>query len=60
MQNQNNGLDQPAVQEEYIGVENGEIYTRESGQGQPVIVLHGGPDFNHSYFFSKNEARRQP
>ena len=25
------------------------LYTRESGKGPPIIVLHGGPDFDHSY-----------
>ena len=25
------------------------LFTREIGQGQPLIVLHGGPDFDHSY-----------
>lgn len=25
------------------------LYAREAGRGQPVIVLHGGPDFDHSY-----------
>jgi pimeloyl-ACP methyl ester carboxylesterase len=25
------------------------LYAREIGRGQPVIVLHGGPDFDHSY-----------
>jgi proline iminopeptidase len=25
------------------------IYLREIGRGQPVIVLHGGPDFDHGY-----------
>jgi proline iminopeptidase len=25
------------------------LYIREIGNGQPVIVLHGGPDFDHSY-----------
>jgi proline iminopeptidase len=25
------------------------LYSREIGQGQPIIVLHGGPDFDHSY-----------
>jgi proline iminopeptidase len=25
------------------------LYVREIGNGQPVIVLHGGPDFDHSY-----------
>src|SRR5262249_28515490 len=26
-----------------------ELYAREVGQGTVVIVLHGGPDFDHSY-----------
>ena len=25
------------------------LYTRDIGRGQPVIVLHGGPDFDHRY-----------
>ena len=25
------------------------LYSREIGQGQPIIVLHGGPDFDHGY-----------
>jgi proline iminopeptidase len=25
------------------------IYFREIGRGQPIIVLHGGPDFDHGY-----------
>lgn len=25
------------------------LYVRVIGQGQPVVVLHGGPDFDHSY-----------
>jgi proline iminopeptidase len=25
------------------------LYTRDVGRGQPIIVLHGGPDFDHSY-----------
>jgi proline iminopeptidase len=25
------------------------LYARSIGQGQPIIVLHGGPDFDHSY-----------
>lgn len=25
------------------------LYARTIGQGQPVIVLHGGPDFDHGY-----------
>lgn len=25
------------------------MYSREIGQGTPIIVLHGGPDFDHTY-----------
>ncbi len=25
------------------------LYSREVGRGRPIIVLHGGPDFDHSY-----------
>jgi proline iminopeptidase len=30
-------------------VPHAELFVREVGQGQPVVVLHGGPDFNHTY-----------
>ena len=26
------------------------LYAREIGRGRPLIVLHGGPDFDHAYF----------
>ena len=26
------------------------LYVRELGEGTPVIVVHGGPDFDHEYF----------
>src|SRR6266567_5274563 len=32
-----------------IAVGTASIYSREIGQGQPIIVLHGGPDFDHGY-----------
>jgi proline iminopeptidase len=35
--------------ESRIPVGGAELYAREVGQGTPVIVLHGGPDFDHSY-----------
>ena len=25
------------------------LYAREIGRGQPIVVLHGGPDFDHGY-----------
>jgi proline iminopeptidase len=32
-----------------IRVGRASLYSREIGRGQPIIVLHGGPDFDHSY-----------
>jgi proline iminopeptidase len=39
----------PAAREGTISVKNAELYYREVGQGQPIIILHGGPDFDHTY-----------
>ena len=38
-----------AAREGYIPVDHAHVYYREVGQGQPVLVLHGGPDFDHRY-----------
>jgi proline iminopeptidase len=35
--------------ESRIQVGDAELYCREIGLGQAIIVLHGGPDFDHSY-----------
>jgi pimeloyl-ACP methyl ester carboxylesterase len=35
--------------ESRIPVGGADLYSREIGQGTPIIVLHGGPDFDHSY-----------
>ena len=35
--------------ESRIPVQGGELYCREVGQGTPMIVLHGGPDFDIAY-----------
>jgi proline iminopeptidase len=41
--------DRPAPRDGYIPVEGAQLYVREIGRGQPIIVLHGGPDFDHDY-----------
>jgi proline iminopeptidase len=30
-------------------VENATLFYREIGQGRPIIIIHGGPDFDHTY-----------
>ena len=35
--------------ESRVPVGGAELYAREIGKGTSVIVLHGGPDFDHSY-----------
>ena len=37
------------VSEARIPVGNTSLFARTIGRGRPVIVLHGGPDFDHSY-----------
>jgi proline iminopeptidase len=32
-----------------IPIGDADLYSREVGRGRPIIVLHGGPDFDHSY-----------
>jgi proline iminopeptidase len=38
-----------AARESRIAVGDAQLYSREIGRGQPVIVLHGGPDFDIGY-----------
>ena len=33
----------------FVPADEFQLYAREIGQGQPVVVLHGGPDFDHHY-----------
>jgi proline iminopeptidase len=38
-----------APRESRVPVGTSSLYAREIGRGQPMIVLHGGPDFDHRY-----------
>ena len=38
-----------ASHEQYLGDGTDRLYVRDIGEGPPVIVLHGGPDFDHEY-----------
>ncbi len=37
------------AREIYVPVQGSQLYVREIGTGRPLVVLHGGPDFNHNY-----------
>ncbi|HLO27661.1 MAG TPA: alpha/beta hydrolase [Anaerolineales bacterium] len=41
--------DQAAPHTGFVPVRNAKLYYRELGQGLPIIVIHGGPDFDHTY-----------
>jgi len=41
--------DSSTPREGFVPVDGAELYFREVGRGRPIIVLHGGPDFSHSY-----------
>lgn len=41
--------DSPASREGFVPVDGAAIYFRDVGRGRPIIVLHGGPDFSHTY-----------
>lgn len=36
--------------EQRVPVADATLYARDVGQGPPLVVLHGGPDFDHRYF----------
>jgi proline iminopeptidase len=39
----------PVAQQGYVPVDRAQLFYREIGQGQLVIVMHGGPSFDHTY-----------
>src|SRR6185503_5709811 len=45
----NSPSDRPAPREGFARIKDAQLYVREIGQGQPIMILHGGPDFDHNY-----------
>ncbi len=44
--------DSPApleIREAWLLSNGARLYVRDVGHGLPIVVLHGGPDFNHEY-----------
>jgi len=44
------------VREGYFPVRGGQLYFREIGSGPPIVLVHGGPDFNHNYLLPELDA----
>lgn len=42
-------VEQPVVTESFARVTGAELYCRQVGEGRPLVVIHGGPDFDHNY-----------
>jgi proline iminopeptidase len=40
----------PPAREDDVHVDGARLFTRDLGAGRPIVVLHGGPDFDHTYF----------
>ncbi len=38
-----------AAREQYVGAGLARLYVRDVGDGVPIVVVHGGPDFDHEY-----------
>ncbi len=41
--------EQPAVRITFLDAGPERLYVRDLGRGLPIVVLHGGPDFDHEY-----------
>jgi proline iminopeptidase len=37
------------AKESHVALGSASLFVREIGEGHPILVLHGGPDFDHSY-----------
>ena len=42
--------------ESYVPVEGARLFARAVGDGPPIVVLHGGPEFDHRYLLPELDA----
>ena len=45
-----------AVREGHVQLNGARLYYRDLGRGQPILVLHGGPDFDHQYLLPEMDG----
>jgi proline iminopeptidase len=49
-----------AIHESFVPSGTGRLYVREVGSGLPIIVVHGGPDFDHEYLLPDFDRLAEP
>ncbi len=47
------------VQEGYLQINGSEVYYKTMGEGDPIMIVHGGPVLDHSYFLPHLEKLAQ-
>jgi proline iminopeptidase len=52
--------DAQTVREAFLATGSAPLYVREIGHGRPVIVVHGGPDFDHEYLLPELDRLAGP
>ncbi len=45
----------PPIHEDMVEIDSAEIYYKFMGKGEPMILVHGGPGLDHSYFLPQME-----
>jgi proline iminopeptidase len=45
-----------SVRESHLPVPGARLFVREVGAGAPLVILHGGPDFNHHYLLPEMDS----
>ena len=44
------------IEEGFMFINNSEVYYKTMGEGEPLLVIHGGPVLDHSYFLPHLES----
>ena len=48
-------LDLPGARDGHIPIGKARLYYRDIGEGMPIVILHGGPDFDHCYLLPETD-----
>lgn len=48
-------MKQSNIEEGYVSVNGVQLYYKTVGQGEPVVISHGGPGFDHNYILPMSE-----